>query len=52
LCLRLSKPQALAWQEGFGKIKISPHRVSNPRHTGLYPSTLTTILYTLSDCIS
>jgi hypothetical protein len=30
-CYRLSKPQGLVRQEGLGKFKISPHRVSNPR---------------------
>jgi hypothetical protein len=34
-CYRLSKPQGLVWSEGLGKFKNSPHRVSNPRPSGL-----------------
>jgi hypothetical protein len=43
-CSRLSKPQGLVRQEGLGKFKISPHRVSKPRPSGLQPSALTTKL--------
>jgi hypothetical protein len=34
-CQRLSKPQGLVQLEGLGTFKISPHQVSNPRHSGL-----------------
>jgi hypothetical protein len=34
-CYGLSKPQGLVWPEGLGKFKISPHRISNPRPSGL-----------------
>jgi hypothetical protein len=35
-CWWLSKSQGLVRPEGLGKYKNSPHRVSNPRPTGLY----------------
>jgi hypothetical protein len=34
-CERPSKPQGLVQPEGLGKFKNSPHRVSNPRPSGL-----------------
>jgi hypothetical protein len=43
-CYRLSKPQGLVRAEGFGKFKNSPHRVSNPRPSGLEHSALITTL--------
>jgi hypothetical protein len=41
-CSRLSKPQGLVRPEGLGKFKKSPHRLSNPRPSGLWHSDLTT----------
>jgi hypothetical protein len=43
-CWRLSKPQGLVQPEGLGKFKKSPHRVSNPRPSGLQHSALTSTL--------
>jgi hypothetical protein len=43
-CQRLSKPQGLVRPEELGKFKNSPHRVSNPRPSGLQHSALTTTL--------
>jgi hypothetical protein len=41
----MSKPQGLVRQEWLGKfLKKSPHRVSNPRPSGLYLSALSTTL--------
>jgi hypothetical protein len=40
----LDKPQSLVRPEGLGKFKNSPHRVSNPRPSGLLHSALTTTL--------
>jgi hypothetical protein len=34
-CQRLSKPKGLVRSEVLGKFKNSPHRVSNPRPSGL-----------------
>jgi hypothetical protein len=34
-CYSLSEPKGLVRPEGLNKFKISPHRVSNPRPSGL-----------------
>jgi hypothetical protein len=39
-CQRLSKSQGLVWPEALSKLKNSPHRVWNPRPSGLYTTSL------------
>jgi hypothetical protein len=51
-CRRLSKLQGLMEPEGLDKFKISPHWVSNPLPSGLWPSALTTWLPRAHDILT